>query len=64
MKVSNRMPSGGNAMQRRRGRQDHQQRLAAGQELDRLVSLATKLLLLGAVVVVLVVGYLIWRGVR
>lgn len=64
MKVNNKMPLAGNAMRRRRGRQDHQQRQVAGQELDRLVSLATKLLLLGAVVVVLVVGYLGWRGLR
>lgn len=64
MKANNRMPSGGNAMRRRRGRQNHQQRQAAGQDLDRRVAWATKLLLLGGVVVMLVVGYLSWRGLR
>ncbi|TXT33428.1 MAG: hypothetical protein FD135_5488, partial [Comamonadaceae bacterium] len=64
MKRGNMMQSGGNAMRRLRGRQNHKQRQAAGQELDRRVARATNLLLLGAVVVVLVVGYLSWRGMR
>lgn len=64
MKRGNMMQSGGNAMRRLRGKQNHKQRQAAGQELDRLVRLATKLLLIGGHVLMLVVGYLIWRGVR
>lgn len=64
MKRGNMMQSGGNAMRRLRGKQNHKQRQAAGQELDRLVRLATKLLLIGGHVLMLVVGYLIWRGMR
>lgn len=64
MKRGNMMQSGGNAMRRLRGKQNHKQRQVAGQELDKLVRLATKLLLIGGHVLVLVLGYLIWRGMR